>query len=102
VIVDNSTQCVPEILVTINQPKLFVIPNDRDFQRELADPLTFHAHYILEPDPAQIPVSAQNNEYPTLWSTGGGFTKQVHQFPGRGTCPEFRLFKVIRHPTVIQ
>jgi hypothetical protein len=102
VIVDNSTNCVPEVLVTINQPKLFVIPNDRDFQRELADPLTFHAHFILEPNPTEIPVSAQNNEYPSLWATGAGFTTMVHQFPAAGTCPEFRLFKVAGHPGVVQ
>jgi hypothetical protein len=102
VIVDNSTDCVPEMIVSIRQPKIFVIPNDRDFQKELADPLTFHAHYILEPNPIQIPVSAQNNEYPTLWTKGAGFTEQVHQFPASGTCPEFRLFKVIGHPSAIQ
>jgi hypothetical protein len=102
VIVDDSTNCVPEIIVTISQPKLFVIPNDRDFQRELADPLTFHAHFILEPNPSEIPVSAQNDEYPALWATGGGFTTLVHQFPALGTCPEFRLFKVTGHPGVVQ
>jgi hypothetical protein len=102
IIVDNSTECVPEILVTINQPKLFVIPNDRDFQRELADPLTFHAHYILDPNPAQITVSAQNIEYPSLFATGGGFAQLVHQFPGQGWCPEFRLYKVVAHPNAVQ
>jgi hypothetical protein len=40
VVVDNSTECVPEMLVTVRQPRLFVIPNDRDFQRILADPGT--------------------------------------------------------------
>ena len=51
VVVDNATSCIPMMIVTSSQPKLFVINNDRDFQRILADPITFHAHYILEGDP---------------------------------------------------
>jgi len=98
IIVDNSTGCVPEMITTSSQPKLFVIPNDRDFKQELSDPLTFHAHYILEPNPAQFAVSAPNITYSTLWKTGDGFAKSILQIPARGTCPEFRLFKVFRHP----
>jgi hypothetical protein len=101
IVVDNFSPCVPEILTTISQPKLFVIPNDRDFQRILADPITFHTHYILEPDPAAFPTTATNIEYPGLWRTGDGFTKRVHQFPARGTCPEFRLFRVLGHSTQV-
>jgi hypothetical protein len=102
IIVDNSTDCVPAVIVSSSQPKLFVIPNDRDFQRELSDPLTFHAHFILEPDPVHNPITAENLQYPTLWATGAGFAKVVHQFPARGTCPEFRLFKVFEHPTEVR
>ncbi len=99
IVVDNFSPCVPEILTTISQPKLFVIPNDRDFQRILADPITFHTHYILEADPAHYlgNLTATNSEYPSLWSTGDGFTKLVHQFPAGGTCPELRLFRVLGH-----
>jgi hypothetical protein len=99
VIVDNAALCVPDVITTISQPKVFVIPNDRDFQRTLADPLTFHAHYILEPNPASTPISAPNIQFPNLWATGDGFAKQIHQIPARGGCPEFRLFKVVRHPS---
>jgi hypothetical protein len=102
VIVDNSTGCVPGLITSISQPKLFAIPNDRDFQREVADPLTFHAHYILEPDPSQNPVTAENITYPALWKTGdAGFAKRIHQFTSNGACPDFRLFKVLRHPTAL-
>jgi hypothetical protein len=97
VVTDNAVECVPETITTSSQPKLFVIPNDQDFQRILADPITFHAHYIWEPNPAQVAISAPNLQYPSLWKTGAGFAKEVHQFPERGTCPEFRLFRVLRH-----
>jgi hypothetical protein len=99
VIVDNSLNCVPEIIATISQPKLFVIPNNRDFQRTLADPVSFHAQYILEAQPKNYPIDAPNIQYPNLWSSGAGFAKEVHQVPSRGTCPEFRLFKVFAHTT---
>ena len=102
VIVDNAIGCVPMMIVTSNQPKLFVIPNDRDFQRILADPITFHARYIMDPNPAQSSVSATNLQYPTLWTTGAGFTKVVHEFPARGPCPQFRLFEVLHHSNTVR
>jgi hypothetical protein len=97
VVVDNFPECIPPLLTTINQPKLFVIPNDRDYQRTLADPITFHAHYILEADPAAFPNTSINIEFPSLWRTGTEFTKMVHTFPSRAACPEFRLFHVLGH-----
>jgi hypothetical protein len=99
VLVDNVTGCVPEIIITSSQPDLFVIPNDRDFQRALADPLTFHVHYILDPNPSGSGPAAPNTTYSTLWNTGAGFAKAIHQLiPARGSCPEFRLFRVFGHP----
>jgi len=100
VVVDNgdATGCVAQMVVRSNQPKLFVIPNNRDFQRVLADPPTFHDHYILEADPTTAPVAATNILYPALWKDGAGFSEKVHTFPALGQCPEFRLFKVTKHP----
>lgn len=97
VVVDNAVECIPETITTSSQPKLFVIPNDQDFQRILADPITFHVQYIWEPNPAQVAISAPNIAYPSLWKTGDGFAKVVHEFPAHGTCPESRLFRVLRH-----
>ncbi len=102
VVVDNSTACVPMMIVTSNQPKLFVINNDRDFQRILADPISFNVHYIMVPDPGTSAPGAVNRTYPGMWNTGSGFTKMVHQFPQQSTCPGFRLFHVLRHPSTIQ
>jgi hypothetical protein len=99
VVVDNFSGCVPQIITISSNPKVFVIPNDRDFQRTLDDPLTFHAHYILDVDPVgNGTLTAINTLYPALWKTGAGFAKEVHSWKALGECPSFRLYKVIRHP----
>jgi hypothetical protein len=99
ILVDNSSECVPEVITTVPDPKIFVIPNDRDFQRSLADPLTFNVHYIMVPPSSGIDVNtATNRLYPTLYDTGAGWARQVHQFPKRGLCPAFRLYRVVGHP----
>ena len=99
VVVDNFSGCVPQIIMISSNPQVFVIPNDRDFQRILADPLTFHAHYILDVDPVgNGTLTAINILYPALWKSGAGFAKEVHYWGARGECPSFKLFKVLRHP----
>ncbi len=99
-LVDNSSPCVPEVITTVPNSKIFVIPNDRDFQRSLADPLTFHVHYLLAAAPSGINVNTATNKlYPTLYATGAGFADLVHQFPSRGLCPAFRLYRVVGHPS---
>jgi hypothetical protein len=90
------------LITTIEQPKLFVIPNDRDYQRILADPISFHTQYILEADPRGQAPTDLGLQYPDLWSKGAGFTKLVHQFPKRGVaCPALRLYLVIGHSRTV-
>ena len=99
IVVDNFSGCIPFVILMSPNPKIFTIPNDRDFQRTLADPLTFHAHYILDSQPTgDGTLTAINTTYPQLWKTGGGFATNVHTFPAGGECPEFKLFKVTGHP----
>ncbi len=100
-VLTDAASCMSNIITTIAQPKVFVIPNDRDFQRILADPISFHTHYILEADPTGSSGTDTSIEYPTLWSTGAGFTKMVHEFPKRAACPAFRLFRVTGHSNTV-
>lgn len=101
VVVDNFSTCIPNAITMAPNPKIFVIPNDRDFQRTLADPLTFHARYILDVDPSGAGVlTAPNISYPNLWTTGGGFATDAHTFPAAGQCEAFKLFKVTGHPNL--
>jgi hypothetical protein len=104
VLVDNAdaSGCVPQIVVRSSQPKLFVIPNDRDFQRTLADPIAFHTRYLLVPDPTDSNQPGElNTTYPNLWKTGAGFTKQVHSFAAQSACTDFRLFRVLKHSNTV-
>jgi hypothetical protein len=101
ILVDNSSGCVPEVITTVPDPKIFVIPNDRDFQRALADPLTFHVHFIIVPPPTGANLNtATLRAYPNLYVSGAGFTEEVHQFRAQGLCPAFRMYRVVGHPGV--
>lgn len=100
-VLTDAASCMSNLITTIAQPKVFVIPNDRDYQRILADPISFHTQYILEPNPSGYAHTFLSGEYPTLWNTGAGFTKMVHEFPSRAACPAYRLFKVLGHSNTV-
>jgi len=99
IIVDNSSGCVPETIVNVTNPQVFVIPNDRDYQRTLADPLTFGAHYILVPDSSGTNRNTSTvRAYPSLYQDGAGFASLVHSFRLGLDCGDFRLYRVNKHP----
>jgi len=97
IVVDNTVQCIPDVIITSPNGKVFVIPNDRDFQRTLADPLTFHAHYLLAPIGSGFP-DLIDTAYPDLGTPNNGVTRPVHTFTAGALCPELRLYRVIGHP----
>ncbi len=98
IVADTFTACFPNVDLNVNNPRVFVITNDRDFQRVLADPLAFHARYLLVPIPGQeSSLNALNRAYPTLYATGAGFAVLVHQFQGVSSCPTERLYRVVKH-----
>ncbi len=98
IVADTYGNCTPQIVTSVPNSKVFVIINDRDFQRVLADPLTFGAHYLFVPQPVGVGVDdALNEEYPTLYANGAGFAKLVHQFKNDGICATYRLYRVTGH-----
>ena len=98
IVADTYGNCTPQIVTSVPNSKVFVIINDRDFQRVLADPLTFGAHYLFVPQPVGVGVDdALNEEYPTLYAKGAGFAKLVHQFNNDGICATYRLYRVTGH-----
>jgi hypothetical protein len=101
VIVDNFDECITPMLTSVSTPKVFVIPNDRDFREALAAPLTFRAHFVLVAPANKITLldNAIDHMYPTLYANGDGFATLVHQFPALGAkCPAYRLYHVVRNP----
>jgi hypothetical protein len=77
---------------------LFVIHNDRDFQRVLDDPLTFHAHYLMVQGAGSAQTDAVGEQYPQL-ARGVSWAKLTHTFPAKGLCVSFRLYRVVGHPS---
>jgi hypothetical protein len=98
VAVDTANSCIPNVDTNVSNPRMFVIHNDRDFERVIADPLVFHTHYLL------VGFAGQDDAilalYPNL-GQGTPWVKLVHTFryPSHGFCDGFRLFKVIGYPT---
>jgi hypothetical protein len=94
ILVDNFTPCVPYILMESRHPLQFVIPNDRDFERSVADPATFHIKYLMVPPTAGYgTLDALNRAWPKLYEDGAGIATPFKDISGPG-CPTFRLFKV--------
>ena len=93
----QRNKCVPFLVTNMTEPRVFVIHNDRDFQRVLADPLTFHAHYLLVG--LGINNDAILDQYPNVGTAS--WVKLVHtfKFPTGDFCDGYRLFHVVGHPT---
>jgi hypothetical protein len=101
VLVDNFDECITALLTSTSDPKVFVIPNDRDFKQVLDAPLTFHAHYLLVAPTTRVTAIENSIDqlYPTLYATGAGFANLVHQYPALGgNCPAYRLYRLVRNP----
>jgi hypothetical protein len=95
ILADTFSGCVPFIVVESKHPKQFVITNDRDFKPILADPVGFHARYLLVPNPTgNGSLDAINRTYPDIFRTGAGIARQVKEFNTPG-CHVFRLFAVL-------
>ncbi len=97
VVVDTADNCIPNVVTNVDNPRLFVIHNDRDFQRVLDDPLTFHAHYLMVQGAGSAQTDAVGEQYPQL-GKGVSWAKLSHAFPARGLCVSFSLYRVIGHP----
>jgi hypothetical protein len=95
VVMDTFDPCVPVIALTAQNPRQFVITNDRDFKPVLADPVSFHAKYILVPPRGGLgDLDEVNRTYPTMFESGAGIADLEHEFPGGHGCPTFRLYRL--------
>jgi hypothetical protein len=96
IITDTFTPCVSLMLMNSAHPHQFVITSDRDFQRALADPVTFKVHYVLLPPPDGYgALDAVTQSYPTLYEDGAKGARLVRTITEPG-CPAFRLYRVLQ------
>jgi hypothetical protein len=99
IVADTFGQCTPQIVSSVPDARIFAITNDRDFQKIVADPLTFHAHYLFVPEPVGVGLAdAINVAHPGVYKNGAGFATLVHQFDSDGICAVYRLYRVTGHP----
>ena len=95
VVTDTFTPCISAMLMNSAHPHQFVITSDRDFQRTLADPATFQAHYLLLPPPTGYgALDAVTRTYPNLYAKGAAGARLVTTFHEPG-CPELKLYRVL-------
>ena len=95
ILVDTFSPCVPELVLAVHHPKVFVITNDRDFQPALADPSTFHVRYLMVPESgAYTSLDAVFRAHPD--PSAGGFATLSHSFAGKNSigCPSFGLWSI--------
>jgi hypothetical protein len=78
------------IVLQSAHPDWFVITPDRDFERVLADPVTFGVRYVLV---TNNPLDAVNRTYPGLYGTGAGFATLVAKYDEPGSA-NWRLYRV--------
>ncbi|MBW7454899.1 glycosyltransferase family 39 protein [Paenibacillus sepulcri] len=78
------------IIVSSRYPRKYLITSDYLFKQAVKDPPGNDIDYILIPRPKEnIPTSAVNAEFPTLYDGGIDWATLVHDFDG-----QWRLFKV--------
>ena len=96
IVADTADSCLPNVITNVMNPRVFVITNDRDFPKVLADPLTFHAHYLMVQTAGVTSADAVGQAYPGLASSS--WAHLVHKFPSAGYCVGLRLYQVTGHP----
>jgi hypothetical protein len=85
------------IVLQSADPAQFVITPDRDFERVLADPVTFSAEYMLVPNPVgYAAVDKVGRTYPTLYQDGAGIATLVTEFGDGDPTSEWRLYEVTK------
>jgi hypothetical protein len=92
----DTFDCGSIVVLASKHPHQFVITSDRDFERIVADPVTFHVPYLLVPN-GDTGIEAIGVAHPGIYAGGivGGLrTEVVGEYATKG-CPTYRLLHVI-------
>ena len=86
------------IVLESQDPRQFLITNDRDFRLALTDPAGSGVQYVLVPaSPIRSTLAsldALNRAYPTLYRTGAGMATLVREFRTRAGASTWRLYQL--------
>jgi hypothetical protein len=96
VLIDSFTGFA--IVLESDNPRQFLITNDRDFRLALTDPAGSDVQYLLVPSPgdpaALTSLDALNRTYPALFKSGAGIATLVREFDGGAGAPSWRLYRL--------
>ncbi|WP_159625372.1 ABC transporter [Actinomyces sp. zg296] len=80
------------IILASQEPKVFTITTDRDFEDRLADPGGASVLYALVSAPDSAPADAVDKAYPGMWENGAGVATLAREWKdGRGLT--WRLYR---------
>jgi len=93
---DNFEGCIPQLILSSNDPKQFAIPNDEDYVQKQGVPYQQGVRYFFVSDPhvSLGALDALNRRYPGLYDNGQGLATLVYQVTMSGCLP-MRLYKLI-------
>ena len=80
------------IVLSAEDPRVYAITTDEDFDALLADPRSNGVSYALLTSPDTAPADAVAERYPGMWEDGAGRAEMVRQWSdGRGLT--WRLYR---------
>ncbi|WP_366179834.1 ABC transporter [Actinomyces timonensis] len=80
------------IVLASQEPTVFTITTDRDFEDRLADPHGSSAPYVLISAPDSAPADAVDRAYPGMWENGAGVATLVREWKD-GRDLTWRLYR---------
>jgi hypothetical protein len=95
ILADTFSPCIPELVLAVQRPKVFVITNDRDFKASVADPIARHVQFLLVPSGGNTTsLDALVRAFPDLHS--GGYADLAHQFSSSNplSCADLGLWRL--------
>ena len=87
-----GAHCGDTVVLSAEDPRVYVITVDGDFDALLADPLLNGVSYALLASPDTAPADAVAERYPGMWEDGAGRAEMARQWSdGRGLT--WRLYR---------
>ncbi len=94
IMVDDTDNCAPNIILASRHPSQFTIPNDEKYSFLFGAPYASGIRYLLVSDPhIGGTLDSLDREWPTLYDTGAGLGTLVTGF-SIPACTSYRLYRL--------